>query len=370
MKKAIKVVTIVILSIVALVGMYLAYISIQFYRIDDEQDLTAQIENNSDGSLTVNNTYSIATHNIGFGAYTKEFSFFMDSGVMKTGEEVAGTNSTAKDKATVLENTNGAIEIASFLDPDFYFFQEVDIKATRSHRVNQFALLQESLDGYASVIALNFHSAFLFYPFHDPHGATKAGIATFSKYQLLEATRYKLPIDESFPNKFFDLDRCIMLHRIEVENGKELVLINVHLSAYDEGGLIRAQQLETLSLLLESEYQKGNYIIVGGDFNHDIAASLNSFPTEQEVPEWVYVLEESQLPEGFTFATSNAHPTCRSTDIPYEEGVNYTVVIDGFIMSDNILNVKVENIVSILSQDVSFKYSDHNAVYFEFQLIG
>lgn len=109
-------------------------------------------------------------------------------------------------------------------------------------------------------------------------------------------------------------------------------------------------------------------MIIGGDFNHDIAESLNTFKTMQKVPEWVYVFDKSKLSSYFTFATSNLNPTCRSTDIPYTEGVNYTVVLDGFIISNNIEKISVENIVSIDSKDVSFMYSDHNPVILKFKL--
>ena len=54
-------------------------------------------------------------------------------------------------------------------------------------------------------------------------------------------------------------------------------------------------------------------------------------------------------------------PTCRTADIPYTKGVNYTSVIDGFIISDNII-ATAENI------DADFMYSDHNPVKLTFKL--
>ena len=170
----------------------------------------------------------------------------------------------------------------------------------------------------------------------------------------------------SFPNKFFDLDRCFLITRYKVDGDRELVLINVHLSAYDEGGVYRKKQLDLLNQVLHEEKEKGNYVIVGGDFNHDIANSLNSFTTEQEVPEWVYVLSEENLVEGYKFATSNNIPTCRSTDMPYTKDVNYSVVLDGFIVSDNVNVISVTNIAQ--ENDELFLYSDHNPVYMEFVL--
>ena len=372
MKKTIKILGCTILSIFAIIILFVAgYIiklSVEFYRIEDSTDLTSEVTNNNTNVVNKDTEYTISTFNIGFGAYTKDFSFFMDSGVMLDGTKVQGVNSKAKDKETVLINTNGAIGIIESFNPDFAFFQEVDIEATRSYNVNQLELIKQALNNHASIFALNFHSSYLLYPFNDPHGAVEAGIATFSKYQITSSIRYKLPIDESFPVKFFDLDRCFMVTRIAVQDGKELVLINVHLSAYDEGGFYRQLQLEKLNTVLSEEKDKGNYVIVGGDFNHDIADSLNTFTTTQYVPEWVYVFDKSKLVSGYSFATTNANPTCRSTDMAYTEGINYTVVIDGFIISDNIEEVSIENVVKVNGEDVSFVYSDHNAVVLKFKL--
>ena len=67
----------------------------------------------------------------------------MDSGEMKDGTKVSGKGSKAKDKNTVLYNTNGAIDVISNVEADFMFFQEVDVKATRSHKVNQLEMLNK-----------------------------------------------------------------------------------------------------------------------------------------------------------------------------------------------------------------------------------
>ncbi|HKM29467.1 MAG TPA: endonuclease/exonuclease/phosphatase family protein [Bacilli bacterium] len=372
MRKTLKIVGYTLLSVFSAIILfvigYVVKLSVEFYRIEDELDLTAEISNNLLNEVNVDTEYTIVTMNIGFGAYTKDFSFFMDSGVMLDGTAVSGTGSTAESKEIVLTNTNGAIGIVNSFNPDFAFFQEVDTAATRSYKVNQLEMIKAKFSDYASSFAYNFHSSYLLYPFDDPHGTVEAGIATLSKYQITQSMRYKLPIDESFPVKFFDLDRCFMVTRVPVAGNKELVLINVHLSAYDKGGVYRQLQLEKLNEILKAEKTQGNYVIVGGDFNHDVADSLNTFPTEQFVPEWVYVFSVDKLATGYSFATSKDHPTCRSSDIPYQKDVSYTVVIDGFIISDNIEEISVENIVEVNTNDVSFVYSDHNAVVLKFKL--
>lgn len=85
-------------------------------------------------------------------------------------------------------------------------------------------------------------------------------------------------MDNGFITKFTDLDRCFTISYVPVDNGKTLALVALHLSAYDEGGKIRQKQLEMLNEVLLSEYEKGNYVIAGGDFNHDIAGTMDLFP--------------------------------------------------------------------------------------------
>ncbi len=361
-KITLSVIAITLVTIIAILGIYVAYISIQYYRIEDNYNV--EINNNSENKVSIGENYTISTYNIGFGAYSQDFSFFMDTGDTLDGKHLKGTGSKAKDKNTVINNTTGAVNTIKDLDVDFAFFQEVDIKATRSYKYNQYEHIQNNFAEYSSSISSNFHSAYLFYPIFDPHGKTEAGIATLSKYNISSATRRSLPIDESFPTKFFDLDRCLQVTRLPIENSqKELVLINVHLSAYDEGGVIRKAQMDLLNSIFAEESSKGNYVLAGGDFNHDIASSIGLWETNREVPTWVYVLQDSDLCEGYRFVSSNNAPTCRSTDTEYIKGESFTVVLDGFIASNNIETININNI------DTDFQYSDHNPAHLTFKLV-
>lgn len=372
-KRVLQVIVSLILVLIVIIGAYVLYVVCQYSRIKDNLNLTVT---SGEGTKAVDtDTFKIMTYNIGFGAYSTDFSFFMDSGKMKDGKEVSGKNSKAKDKATVLKNTNGAIHTILNESADFVFMQEVDVKSDRARKVNQVNMIKSALPDCSYVFAENFHSAYLFYPFNDPHGKTKSGILTYSKYAIESSVRRSFPVDNGFPTKFFDLDRCFSVSRINldgVREGKQLVLINAHLSAYDKGGKIRAKQLKLLNEVLKEERDKGNYVVAGGDFNHDIASayalaegkdSMTYFESMQQVPEWVYRITDENLTEGYKLVASLNAPTCRSTDMPYKKGVNYTVVIDGFIVSDNVNVISCENI------DTGFEYSDHNPSVMSFSLI-
>lgn len=55
------------------------------------------------------------------------------------------------------------------------------------------------------------------------------------------------------------------------------MLVNLHLEAYDDGeGKIA--QTKQLREFIQSEYEKGNYVIAGGDLNQVFPGSLERLP--------------------------------------------------------------------------------------------
>src|SRR5207249_144599 len=98
-------------------------------------------------------------------------------------------------------------------------------------------------------------------------GHVESGVLSFTRFQPQEATRYSLPGEFGWPKRPFWLDRCLLLFRFNLPSGKQLIVINQHLEAYDEGGSVKKLEMAFLKDLLLKEYEKGNYIIVGGDWN-------------------------------------------------------------------------------------------------------
>ena len=360
--KVFKVIIIAVLAVAFIAGGYVAYMQGTYYRIDDHQNL--EVINNQAASLQLGKDYTAITYNIGFGAYTPDYSFFMDEGIMEDGTPTQGAHGVAVSRESVRACTEGATETVVRRAPDFALFQEVDTDSTRSYQVNQCEAIESALPGYGSTFAENFHSAFLAYPWPEMHGIVNSGLLTLSNVRVDSAERRSYPVDDSFITKFFDLDRCFVVLRIPVENGKELVLINSHMSAFDEGGLIRAQQLKMLNSVSAEEYAKGNYVVIGGDWNHALCGSVELYPSKQQVPPWVSVLDPDDLDGHFRVVRADnlsSVATCRGSDIPYEEGITYTVTVDGFIVSDNV-KARAENV------DTHFAFSDHNPVELTFSL--
>ena len=374
-KKVIKITGIILLALVIVLSAYIIYLYASYHRIPDNQELQVEeISQNTEAGneLTTEKNYSALTYNIGFGAYTPDFSFFMDG----------GKSSWAKSKDSVKETIKGAGELVASKDPDFALVQEIDLDATRSYHVNEYSILKENIPAYNCVFAQNYDSAFLFYPFTQPHGKSKAGLALFSKYPITGSLRRSFPISTSF-TKFFDLDRCYSISRVPVDNGKELVIFELHMSAYGNSDAIREGQIRMLSEDMQKEYEAGNYVICGGDFNHDLKAAdtqskasdaSNNTQTDSgdsaEPESWAYPFPRSELPEHFSFCLdqlsedekNNLWNSARNADMEYVPGETYTVTLDGFIISDNVECTKYENV------NTGYSYSDHDPVYMEFQL--
>ena len=214
--------------------------------------------------------------------------------------------------------------------------------------------------------ALNYDSPYLFYPFTEPHGKSKAGLMSFSNYSIDSALRRSLPIQTDVA-KLLDLDRCYVVNRIPADNGKELVLINFHLSAYTTDPTIANQQLEMIFDDISAEYAKGNYVICGGDFNKDLLGDSPSiFGVSGENYSWAKSFPFEMIPKGFSLAApldeANPVPSCRNADSPWDPETNFQVTLDGFIVSDNV------QVVSSRVVDTQFRYSDHNPVQLDFRL--
>ncbi len=353
-KKAIVITACILVGVLLLTVLgYLLYVVCSYYRVQD--NLTLSVQGTAEDPAPVGETLTLVSYNIGFGAYSDDYSFFMDG----------GEHSRAFSREAVLENTRGALNAIQAQAPDFVLLQEVDVDGTRSYHVDQSAIFLEALEVFDTVFAQNYDSPFFFYPFHSPIGANKSGLLTFSAYNITSSVRRSLPIEESL-YKYLDLDRAYSVSEIPTENGKTLVLYNVHLSAYTSDGSISDEQLKMLSADMQAQYAKGNYIVVAGDFNKDLLGNSGDYFERPEGDEfnWAKPLDTSLLPVDIHCYTGSNAPTCRNADAPYKgDGTDFVLSVDGFLVSENV-QVAVSETV-----DLGFAYSDHNPVKLEFILM-
>lgn len=353
-KRILTVLLALLIAFIAVVGGYIAYVLIDYHRLPDNLDLS--VEGTAVGAAPTGQALDIVSYNIGFAAYTPDFGFFMDG----------GTESRAASPESVRTVMAGIQGILAEGDYDFMLIEEVDKDATRSHHIDQSALLGDAFGAYHRSFAVNYDSPYLFYPFTEPHGKSLAGMLTFSRFAVSKSVRRSLPIEESLM-KLVDLDRCYAVTRIPTDNGKELVLYTVHLSAYTSDGTIATKQLELLLADMRSEYEKGNYTVCGGDFNKDLLGdSSRFFGVSGADYTWAQpfpadMLEGTGLSLQAPLDAAAPVPSCRNADGPYHEG-QFVLTVDGFITSDNV-TVTASSVL-----DLDFIYSDHNPVTMTFIL--
>lgn len=359
LKKVLKIAGIIVLALLVIIAGYAVYLFGSYHRIEDNLSIEPYGVEVSTERVPVGKQLAATSWNIGFAAYTDQYSFFMDG----------GEYSRAFSKEAVLSNMDDITSELSGFDSDFYLVQEVDTDATRSYHVDESRILTDKLaekDSRACTFAVNYDSPYLFYPFTQPHGKSKAGLLTFSDFRIESALRRSLPV-QTDAAKLLDLDRCYVVNRIPAANGKDLVLINLHLSAYTTDPTIAEQQLEMLFDDISSEYDKGNYVICGGDFNKDLLGDSSAvFGISGEDFSWAKSFPFDMIPDNFSLVApldvDNPVPTCRNPDAPWDPEKNFQITIDGFIVSDNV------RVLSSRVVDTQFKYSDHNPVQLSFEL--
>lgn len=360
MKKILKILLCLLLAVVLAVGGYVAYLMIDYDRLEDTivldtaNPFAPEARTEPYEILKAGEERRILSWNIGFGAYTADYSFFMDGG--------------REARARSADDCESAVSavLAEAAGTDFVLVQEVDEDGTRSHHVNQRAMLEAHNSLWSTVFAQNYDSSYLFYPFHQPIGANRSGMLTMSRFEIESALRRSLPVEGGF-NKFFDLDRCYSVSRIPVENGRTLCLYNLHLSAYTSDGSIATEQLAILMEDMAAEYAAGNYVIAGGDFNKDLwgdSSVYTGIPISEA--SWAQPFPMELLPQGISLVDSlnreKPVASCRDAGEPYIPGETFTLTLDGFMVSENV------EVLSCEVLDRGFAVSDHNPVVLDFIL--
>lgn len=351
MKKIFKIIGLILLALVLLVGGLLAFLTATEYRPKERSAADSDIPD--DAPALSKSTLSILTWNIGYAGLDADEDFFMDGGSMVN----------PIDQSHVDNNLTAIGKYLSSADADICLLQEVDRDSARSGNIDELSALSEST-GLGWTYAANYRCKFVPYPL-PPIGKMDAGIATLSDYKISEnAERISLPCPFSWPVRTANLKRCLLISRFPVDNeGHELVAVNLHLEAYDNGEG-KAAQTKMLLNVLESEYKKGNYVVAGGDFNQVFPDSLNTYPIKNPDLWTPGVLNPDDLPDGWQFAYDTDTPSCRLLNQAYDPESEDTqhYVIDGFIVSPNV------EIKAVKTADLGFANSDHNPVQLTVEL--
>ncbi|MBS1686054.1 MAG: endonuclease/exonuclease/phosphatase family protein [Bacteroidetes bacterium] len=350
MKRMLILLLVIILIPAIYVGGFILYGMATKFKPQPVEDVSVQpAEQPSTRAISSLDTLSFMTWNIGYGGLGAETDFFYDDGKMITTPQEWVQKYTKGIFATVKENQ----------DADFIFIQEADRHGKRSWNVDEVAGIASSAPDHNYAFAVNFDVKYLPFPLEpwkDKIGPVYGGLLSLSRFMPEETQRISLPGIPDWPKKIFYLERCLMMQRFKLPNDKELVVVNTHFEAYDDGS-VKKEQMALTKKLLEAEYAKGNYVVLGGDWN--IAPPDFNVKKWEKEPNYDKLYEmnnDSNYIPGWKYVYDGNTPTNRKNSHAFDPNTTFTTVIDYFFVSPNVDVVEVKGI------NAGFEYSDHNPV--------
>ena len=352
MKKVLKVLLCIAVLLVLVIAAALGVFTLTEYRPADTETVVA--DHAAKAELTAGESLTLVSWNVGYGALGDNADFFMDG----------GTSVYTADKDRLGSNLEGIRDRLIELNPDLVILQEVDINSSRSYGTDERTILKEAMPEGYEAFAYNYKALFVPYPV-PPLGHVESGLYTLSRAEARTAERISLPCPFSWPIRLVNLKRGLLVSRFPVKDTeKELVLINLHLEAYDSGEGKEAQTRQLVSFML-AEYAKGNYVIAGGDFNQRFTnIDQSAYPVYEGMWQPGEISAEA-FGSDFTLLMDNRVPSCRSLDKALA-GADLTsfqfYLIDGMIVSANVQPETVETL------DYGFICTDHNPVRLRFTL--
>jgi len=290
--------------------------------------------------------FSFLTWNIGYAGLAKEMDFFYDGGTMVRPSRAGFEHALEGIRET----------IANYDTIDFIFLQEVDRKAKRSYRTDILASVAEMVPKDFWAFGKNYDARYVPVPLGEPMGCVVSGLAAFSCFRPDTALVFSLQTNFAWPKSTVILKRTILAMKYTMEGGKELIVINLHNSAFDSGGEVRKRELTILQEYMLSEYRKGNWVIAGGDWNDNPRGFDPSLlNTGDQVYRITPPIDESFLPD-WEFIFDPWRVSNRNVDTRYIKGTTRTTTIDFFVVSPNVKALGVKTI------PMGFAFSDHNPV--------
>ncbi|OFX83652.1 MAG: hypothetical protein A2W99_15500 [Bacteroidetes bacterium GWF2_33_16] len=339
--KFLKFILKIIILLVIIFILFLAYASVTNYK-PEVTDVV--FETAAPDTIPLGIKLGFMIWNIGYCGLSADMDFFYDGGVqVRTSIE------------NVFTNINRNLELIQRNDSlDFILLQEVDEYSRRSYYTNQVDSLGQLLNNHLGFFGKNYDVKFVPIPPANPLGRVKSGLNSYSLYKPSSTIRFSFPGSFEWPVSLFNLDRCFLVMRFPTANGRDFLVINTHNSAYDDGSL-KKQEMEYLKEFLLNEYNKGNYIIVGGDWNQN-PPELDQKIYGKKATAKRFILNpipSDYLPNGWTWIYDPDIPTNRYLNMPYNKDESIKVTIDFFLISPNIEMLQVNAI------DLDFKNSDH-----------
>jgi endonuclease/exonuclease/phosphatase family metal-dependent hydrolase len=338
------------LFLLAFIGLVI-FLSVTRYRPAPVEQV--EIKGNQGRPVRDNQVFTFFSWNIGYAGLGREMDFFYEGG-----------KRVKPEHGEFQKYLNGILEMIRAHDSiDFIFIQEADIHSKRSYYTDESEEIAGVLKDHCFAFARNYDCRYVPVPVFGAMGRVVSGIISFSHYRPDSVTRFDFGTQFSWPQRLVFLNRCFMAMRFRLECGKELIVVNTHNSVFDEKGDLRKKELEKLNDFMSDEYEKGNFVIAGGDWNQNPRGfTSRNIKTGDKVKEIALTFADDIF-KGWQFAFDPGQSTNRDVDMHYRKGITQTTIIDFYVVSPNI---KVESVKTISS---GFENSDHQPVIMKVKIL-
>jgi len=274
----------------------------------------------------------VLSWNLGFGGCGEGAEFYPDGGHRFI-------PSSRRDARRYVQGIGAFLEKAG---ADLFLLQEAARPSVMNRGLDLLAVLKQSLperwQAYSPEVSMAFPRL-------------SVGLAAFAPGPPSRVERLELPGDKRWWRYH------LLIARFPLKgNSGELVLADVHLSAFDPAAGLRRTQLEALTTFLEAEARRGAHVVLGGDWNMLLAETRFPHTTPERYLFWLHPLPAGFPPPGWRLAADDRVPSVRTLERPYARGENYTAVIDGFLVSPNV------TVLEVRTDELGFRFSDHQPV--------
>lgn len=289
-----------------------------------------------------NHQISVTTWNVGYGALGAGADFIADG----------GENMRALDQATISAAATAIGQQTGQFDSQFILLQELADASILTRGVPVRDVVEGNLPDYSQTYWQDLEITNAPTSLRISHG-----MGVYGRNRIDSINAEELPQEPGY--FFLNVKRyyAALVARAPIAGSdKQWVLMNIHLSAFDKDAGVRRAQIAAVFDLAQAEYDKGNYVVIGGDWNMRISTTDFTHTTDDEHLFWIFDFPPEMLPAGWQFGVDPTTPTVRTLHQPYVAGDNYTAIIDGFAYSPNV------TLGRISTQNLGFAESDHHPV--------
>lgn len=290
----------------------------------------------------------VLTWNLGYAGLGAGSDFVADG----------GTSFFPPSREAAKTNVHGIVDVLrGQRDADVILLEELASRSPVNYWVNLRKAVDRVFPDRDRIFFADFKTRLMPFPLRMSHGQ---GI--YARRAVAGVEVVPLPAED---DGIFGVRRryAATVARMPMAGGGEWVVASVHLAAFDEDALVRTEQMRQLLAWADGEYRAGRHVVLGGDWNLQLVETNFPHTTEERFLFWLYPFPRQDLPQGWQIVADASIASVRTNERAYRRGENYTTVIDGFIVSPNVVAESVRGF------DLDFQHSDHQPVRGRFRAV-